>query len=848
MSMIIKIKHFLLKVIAPVFLLSALSIVAAPAFAEDAATSAQMESSLNDIFSMPINVGDTPRQGEYAHYYFNKVFGGFIFTPWGEGSNYQLSDVSWLSKAIGFTNVPALILGVIILFYSVIGGAINTASSGEVLGKSWSSIWLPIRTASGFGLIMPADGIGKGVMSISQLFIIWLILIGSNAGSVLYKNLIDDITGYDPTLSPPLESVGFTPSVDILKMLVCADVKVNQMGINARAPQRTLATVEIGDPSAFFGAYSTHNIFANATKNGGYSMSPTDMDPLSGYMSNKEFRNIKFGPDGSCGSISGYVETRYTDSGINAETAESYKTKAVRGGMDVARDLMGKQIVEMAKIAATMSSTIDVSKTYFAIQLEKENPIETEKSDLITIMDMLSDTFTTVANSYATNTAGLIHQGVISSDSFQSKFNDEVKAGGWFGGGLWYYELGEFSSLSPTIVKSTHAGISFKDPSVCSNVNSDDCQEYRELMHQSLSLVDYMASKGINNLKASGTSVASLSPLDEAIDKCGPDESCNIGMDSVERLSTRLAKWMLNLLASSSSDNNPVGSTNANVSPFQTVSSIGHSLNTYAGVFWVLNGAAYAAIESTSSFNSSIVGEAAGFFTFGAGKIIAGTFMGTLKWLALTIISIIMMLSTTGFVLAYLIPFLPVITWITMIAGYLITVVEAPVAIPLAVIQAVAPEGEGIMVTRLERAMQLLSMSVLKPSLMVIGLVASIHLANIVFQIMNDFFFRAAEHVLYGSIFDFAAVILLYTMVSFSICKLMITVMHKLPEQILDWFASGVGRSFGENEAGQVGEQAASGLKQTTGSIASGLSSSLKERIRERKADDRMTKNQQKTQ
>jgi conjugal transfer/type IV secretion protein DotA/TraY len=804
---------------------------------EAANPSAAMEQGMNEIFAMSVNVGRTPQSGEYAHYWFNKVFGGFIFAPWGEGNgNYDLNEVSLLSHAIGFTNIPALILGVIILFYTVIGGAINTAASGEVLGKDWSSVWLPIRTAGGFGLIMPAEGVGKGVMSISQLFIIWLVLIGSNTGTVLYKGLIDRITGYNPVVDTPKEPVGIKPSADMLKMLVCSSVKVEQMGSNPRSNGRTLATATIGEPGQLIGKYKTEYAFASQKVDYGYKIAESDLNTLTGKMHEAEFRRVEFGPGNSCGSIEGYDENRYTETDI----APSYKTQAVNAGMSKARELMGNQLKDLMKIAVALND-IDIAKTYYAISKDKENPLETEKSELVVHLETIADQFNSLANNYSINTGGLIHQAMMSSDSFTNKFNNEVKAGGWGGGGLWYYELGEYSSLSPKVIEESHSGISFTEPFVCSKGSaSKDCIEFQGKMTQAMSLVDYMVARGIKSAKQNGTAVTTTNVIDEMMPACPPDEACTIGKDTVERVSTSLGKAILNHFADSSAADDPVGSPRGDVSPFQTVSSIGHTINNYAAIFWTLGSLVYAAIDSAAFTASDFVaGSVMQFFSAGMAKTALGFFVGWLKWVGMTVMAVIMTLASTGFVLAYMIPFLPVITWITMIAGYLITVVEAPVAIPLAVIQAIAPEGSGILGTRLERAMQLLAMAVLKPSLMVVGLIASIHLANIVFQIMNTFFFVAAEHVLHGGPFDIAAVILLYTMVSFSICKLMITVMHKLPEQILDWFASGVGRSFGENEAGQIGEAATSGLKQTTGSVSSGLGHSIRDKIREKKANER---------
>ncbi|WP_228138688.1 hypothetical protein, partial [Acinetobacter baumannii] len=46
-------------------------------------------------------------------------------------------------------------LGGIIAAYTLIAGTMSTAHDGEMLGKKWSSMWVPIRTALVPGLLFP---------------------------------------------------------------------------------------------------------------------------------------------------------------------------------------------------------------------------------------------------------------------------------------------------------------------------------------------------------------------------------------------------------------------------------------------------------------------------------------------------------------------------------------------------------------------------------------------------------------------------------------------------------------------------------------------------------------------
>ena len=48
-----------------------------------------------------------------------------------------------------------LVLGGVLAAYVLISGTMVTAHDGEMLGKKWSSMWLPIRTALGTAMLLP---------------------------------------------------------------------------------------------------------------------------------------------------------------------------------------------------------------------------------------------------------------------------------------------------------------------------------------------------------------------------------------------------------------------------------------------------------------------------------------------------------------------------------------------------------------------------------------------------------------------------------------------------------------------------------------------------------------------
>ncbi|MNR38804.1 hypothetical protein D3C85_1569380 [compost metagenome] len=106
---------------------------------------------------------------------------------------------------------------------------------------------------------------------------------------------------------------------------------------------------------------------------------------------------------------------------------------------------------------------------------------------------------------------------------------------------------------------------------------------------------------------------------------------------------------------------------------------------------------------------------------------------------------------------------------------------------------------------------------------------------------LNNFFFESAGSSLTGSILDFAAIIIIYTTTALTLCKLNISIMYKLSDQILDWFSSGVGRQFGESESSGGMEQSIQNMKSGASSVGQSIVSRISEK-RRMDMQDKMSK------
>lgn len=87
-------------------------------------------------------------------------------------------------------NIVVFTLGIIIIIYTTLVGTISTAQEGEVLGKKWSSIWMPARIGLGMYLLLPAAG--SGGYSYVQIAVLWMIVQGVGAANAIWKEIILD--------------------------------------------------------------------------------------------------------------------------------------------------------------------------------------------------------------------------------------------------------------------------------------------------------------------------------------------------------------------------------------------------------------------------------------------------------------------------------------------------------------------------------------------------------------------------------------------------------------------------------------------------------------------------------
>ena len=116
-----------------------------------------------------------PPPGDFSVVFLGNIFGIVDGVLHGTGSQI-------MGAMFGVFNSAVLALGGIIIMYTLLISTLNTAHEGEMLGKEWSSIWIPMRSTLGLALLIPKAS-GYCVM---QIFVMWVIVQGVGAADKVW--------------------------------------------------------------------------------------------------------------------------------------------------------------------------------------------------------------------------------------------------------------------------------------------------------------------------------------------------------------------------------------------------------------------------------------------------------------------------------------------------------------------------------------------------------------------------------------------------------------------------------------------------------------------------------------
>lgn len=172
------------------------------------------------------------------------------------------------------------------------------------------------------------------------------------------------------------------------------------------------------------------------------------------------------------------------------------------------------------------------------------------------------------------------------------------------------------------------------------------------------------------------------------------------------------------------------------------------------------------------------------------------------KYISFALFTVFLPLLLYGLALAYYLPAIPFIRWISALVGWLILIVDALFAAPLWLCAHALPEGDGAAGQHGKQGYFLLLGILIRPPLMVAGFYAAVILMNVVGRLLGagfeTFIAGTSQTKIIGITGTFSMLVILGIVVIMAANKFF-SLIHYLPEHVTNWIGQQF-HSLGEKE------------------------------------------------
>lgn len=351
---------------------------------------------------------------------------GAIFGNWQTGS-----EVPLIGSAMRVLNTFALAFGTMMFSYVAVIGTMNSAQDGEILGKKWSSMWIPMRFTIGTTLLVP---LSSGYSTI-QHAILWLALAGGGAASHVWSAAVSNFAGTEAaavTQSSDYQAKVERLMRDVLKAEVCDVANQTQLSVNGTTVPFQISTSD------------------NST---------SITDPDSGVPSNTTSMLVRWGAaDGNsgqavdaCGSATTTVEqdsgvpdftiAGSTMTGSNGSAAYSNSAMNASAGVANAADA-GKKVVQ-AQVTGMVNAATYLHNTANAINASQSAVTPAQ----------ISSAITSAANIYKAATLDSMKNATAVLNQNLTTFTDASKDAGWIMAGSTFFQMAQIHSRAAQVME-----------------------------------------------------------------------------------------------------------------------------------------------------------------------------------------------------------------------------------------------------------------------------------------------------------------------------------------------------------------------------------------------------------
>jgi conjugal transfer/type IV secretion protein DotA/TraY len=689
-------------------------------------------------FAAPVDSAAlAPKSTDVSGGILREILGRAVFGDHSGGyQNATLFNERIMGSAFMMFNSAMLIFGSIIFAYASIVGTIRTATDGEVLGKKWSSVWIPMRYSIGTILLFPtASG-----FSLAQMGVVWLAMQGAGFASVIWSHTLAVMSDGDGNIVAPdivSPDVVRRTAANILRSEVCAADMNNTLGTPGAAPQFGL------DP-----AWALWSYIPGASGAQSISFQWGPLSPNSGIDSDV------------CGSIVANTGTTFDSTGDITNTElrvmRQAQHRALKAAIsEIRANNMPARIVQRASADADGHITIPAEA-------------DVRATEIVSAIDRATNAYLREMSS-AANSLKRSYTRV--NADFIRKSSEE----GWMTAGQWYYQMARVSSDIATVMR--YVG-DYKPPRAKGLGEPG--------LDPALSAWLDTQFRSASRLSAATSTASSTSAN---VNVGGQGWPNGIGWGT--KTAARLLGYDINNAAH----------------PVVQLKNVGDYL---MGTIESLYGAK--AVASTAVDIMKPAGGLASVIGSGTKALVAESlwknFMSPIFYVVmLSLVSLFIF----GCMLSIYLPLAPFVIWIGAILGWLISIFEMMVAVPLWIAAQLHPEGEGMVAKWGANGYMILLEIIMRPALMVFGLLGAFVICEPFMRFLVSSFWNAAESVQSESVHglpSLALVVAIFVTLGVTMINRLFSMIHVVPNTVMRWLG-GMGSSHDRSEQDQASVYAA---------------------------------------
>lgn len=717
------------------------------------------------------------------------------------------SGTQIMGQLFGAFNSAVLTLGFIIMSYVFFVSTINTAHEGELMGKKWSSIWIPLRIVASTALIVPK---ATGYCAI-QIFFMGVVVSGVVAANKVMLAGLSYLKdgGVLIQSSPPPDAGKVVVAGNILKSLTCMNGVYNIVLNDSVVSKTTLPTKFV----------PTNVSVQNAT--GNQRIDFPSADAIYAF-NNTQYRGI-------CGSVTW--------------TAQNRNVAVSTDGTSVAQDLRGiavqQMILDLQPFAQTLADNlvppqfnidVPVAPQLTVQQIVTANNLglifaaADYKGIMMPFYNQRAELFANASKEIITNTA---KQGWLMLGSLYfniAQLNNNADSGGASDNVTANFTLNNLVG-GYVFLNSKYKGQLSK--LFCKGDTGSACTDtvvtnQTSFGTASTNVIDNYIYNSSTNTGAGGLYKAGTPATVNAAFGGGGGQIINAILSP---LIGPLYGIIYNMQALMDAENQ-------NADPIIAVSGLGSSLVALVTMVWF--------------------GVAAGIFGLALGISVLpcvnpGGFgiLSFLTWFVPMFSVLLIGMFVAGAVMAFYVPLIPFILFTFAAIGWFAVVLEAMIAAPLVALGIAYPEQHEIF-GKAEPAIMLLANVFLRPTLMVFGFFGGAILSHVGLWLLNKGYGVAwgwavvsnlGNLGIFGILWALVAGLIIYMSLVLTVINQTFGLIHQLPDELMRWLNGGMkalGASAGD-ALGATQSQFKGGME----AIGSGMQKKSEESLKNANKDNK---------